>query len=363
MELEAEESIAFVWFKRCGAATLWCREPGLFAACCAGSHLVEPQHRSDIRHDCARCGSMCDSADQVKALERILLAFAFHSPCVGYCQGMSTIVETMLKFCDSQSFTFDNEIVIKAEEVAFFLLVHVVHVLFPSFFGSQLSGIDSGSCIFVTQLEKLAPSVFKRMSALGLASGGEPAIYVAGLLTMPWFVTIFSNCLPLATLSLVWDVIFSEEADRSQTLPLSALIACGLTLLLIHDAFDPLADSSMLTCDDDDSTQNVLNYVNAVSDCAEACCLTAFQAIWERSLKSVDLEIQRTTVIDRERKRAVTAEAQARLSRARALLWSEVDRQDDLALSVLCQPNETTLTEDIKALESAISHYDAILQS
>ena len=74
LSLPSEPS-ALLWFRRCGAAALWRRQPELYSACSAGSRFCEDQYRLDIRHDCARSGTLCESAEQLEELERILTTF------------------------------------------------------------------------------------------------------------------------------------------------------------------------------------------------------------------------------------------------------------------------------------------------
>jgi hypothetical protein len=221
-----------------------------------------------------------------------------------------------------------------------------VHVLFPSFFGSQLVGINKAHSTFGEVVEHV-PHVFKRIESLALQQDGEDASYVIGLLTMPWFVTLFSDCLPNETLSHVWDSIFCEEATRSHLLPLSCLLASGLTLLLFHETFHH--DYS-----GDDATQNVLDYINSISKCAGSCQLNNFEAIWKQSLIVVEAA-QHSVDCDGKRIRQITVEAEERLLCARALLWTEVDRQDERELIASAPLSPGDIEEDITALELAIA--------
>ncbi|KAG0210050.1 hypothetical protein BGX28_009727 [Mortierella sp. GBA30] len=126
------------------------------------------------------------------ALFRVLKAYSNYNSSVGYCQGMASVVATMLTFFD--------------EEKTFILLVQLfdrynikdlVVPGFPALFEAFYIQEE------LTQL--YAPRVFQALSTMGIAVSSYAS---------RWYITLYSGgVVPYRTLLRIWDIFLLEGFD------------------------------------------------------------------------------------------------------------------------------------------------------
>ncbi|KAI8062301.1 rab-GTPase-TBC domain-containing protein [Gilbertella persicaria] len=122
-----------------------------------------------------------------RALFNVLRAFANYDEEVGYCQGMTNIVATILMYCE--------------EEKAFSILVHMFirdslhHLYIPGF-----PALLESFFIQDTLLQQYIPKLYHHLTQLGLSSD----IYATR-----WYITLFAGgVIQYHTLIRIWDVYF-----------------------------------------------------------------------------------------------------------------------------------------------------------
>ncbi|ORY35339.1 rab-GTPase-TBC domain-domain-containing protein [Naematelia encephala] len=128
----------------------------------------------------------------VAKLRRVLVAYSWHNPEVGYCQGMNMLAATLL-------LTHTDE------EQAFWTLRSLIESLLPpQFFAPTLLGSRADQRVLDGLVAHFVPRVHAHLVKLGceLAS-----------LTFGWWLSLFTDCLPVETLFRVWDVFFVEGHD------------------------------------------------------------------------------------------------------------------------------------------------------
>ncbi|KAF8924067.1 hypothetical protein BGZ58_002193 [Dissophora ornata] len=125
----------------------------------------------------------------IEKLKNILLAYSLHNPSVGYCQGMNLLAGTLL-------------LTNNTEEEAFWILTAMLGVHLPEdYFTQQLLSPQADQRV----LRELVQEIMPRLSL----HFQEMHVDLTAI-TFSWFLTLFTDCLPVETLLRVWDVFFVE---------------------------------------------------------------------------------------------------------------------------------------------------------
>ncbi|KAH8824632.1 rab-GTPase-TBC domain-containing protein [Flagelloscypha sp. PMI_526] len=128
----------------------------------------------------------------VDKLRRVLRAYSRRNPAVGYCQGMNLITSTLL-------------LVHADEEEAFYVLCSIVEKLLPEEFFSPVL-LSSRACplVLMEYVKDMTPKLHAHLESLGV---DLPAICFS------WFLSLFTDCLPVETLFRVWDIFLVDGLD------------------------------------------------------------------------------------------------------------------------------------------------------
>uniref|UniRef100_V5EAL6 Rab-GAP TBC domain-containing protein n=1 Tax=Kalmanozyma brasiliensis (strain GHG001) TaxID=1365824 RepID=V5EAL6_KALBG len=125
----------------------------------------------------------------VAKLRRLLVAFSWYNPNTGYCQGMNNLAATLL-------------LTHATEEEAFWVLVCLIEKILPSeYYTSHLLVSQADQRVLIDLVEEHMPRLHAHIAELGV---DLPAI------TFAWFLSLYTDCLPVETLFRVWDVMFVE---------------------------------------------------------------------------------------------------------------------------------------------------------
>ncbi|CAE6379883.1 unnamed protein product [Rhizoctonia solani] len=204
-----------VWSECAGAAEV--REPGVFQDLLKSHEGEENPALKEIEKDVVRTMPLNvffgGDGVGVAKLRRVLQAYSWRNPDIGYCQGMNLIASTLL-------LVFPNE------EDAFWVLTCIIEKFLPSeFFSGSL--ISSRACplVLLDYIEMHHPKVYNHLLHMGV---DLPAICFS------WFLSMYTDCLPVETLFRVWDLIFADKLD--------ALFRIGLAIIRINEP-------DLLACD------------------------------------------------------------------------------------------------------------------
>lgn len=125
----------------------------------------------------------------VPKLRRLLVAFSWYNPSTGYCQGMNNLAATLL-------------LTHATEEEAFWVLVCLIEKILPSeYYTSHLLVSQADQRVLIELVSEHMPRLYAHITELGV---DLPAI------TFAWFLSLYTDCLPVETLFRVWDVMFVE---------------------------------------------------------------------------------------------------------------------------------------------------------
>ncbi|OCF41132.1 hypothetical protein I317_05046 [Kwoniella heveanensis CBS 569] len=160
-------------------------------------HKDDPSpFKQDIEKDVGRTfpGNVFFGGDGpgVAKLRRVLTAYAWHNPAVGYCQGMNMLAATLL-------LTHTDE------EQAYWVLTSLIDRLLPAnFYSPSLLASRADQAVLNDLVTQLVPKVHVHLEGLGVDLAS---------ITFGWWLSLFTDCLPVETLFRVWDVFFVEGHD------------------------------------------------------------------------------------------------------------------------------------------------------
>lgn len=165
----------------------------------------------------------------IHRLRRVLYAYSFHDPEIGYCQAMNLVVSSVLIYA--------------TEEQAFWILTTLSERLLPGYYSTNMVGAVLDQHVFESLVGKYMPILadhFKRY---------EIQTSVACL---PWFLSLYVNTLPLMYALRVVDCFFLEGPK--------VLFQVGLAIMKVNG-------ETLLRCKDDGEVMATLReYFSTLSD-------------------------------------------------------------------------------------------------
>jgi len=195
-----------LWLQLSGAVARWDEQPTLYAdllavaardGCPARAEIEKDLHRTFPNHR-----AFDEGGEGREKLRDILTAYALRNATVGYCQSLNYIAGMLLV-----ALQFDDE-------AAFWMLAVLCEDLFPDFYSHNMTGIRIEQTVFSSFVKEISPQVHAHFTELGVP---------LELVSTQWFLCLFVNVLPAATLLRVWDVMLWEGP--------SVLLRAGAALL------------------------------------------------------------------------------------------------------------------------------------
>ncbi|KAK1175874.1 TBC1 domain family member 9-like isoform X1 [Acipenser oxyrinchus oxyrinchus] len=164
----------------------------------------------------------------ISALRRVLTAYAFRNPNIGYCQAMNIVTSVLLLYAK--------------EEEAFWLLVALCERMLPDYYNTRVVGalVDQG--VFEELAREYVPQLYECMQDLGVIS----------TISLSWFLTMFLSVMPFESAVVVVDCFFYEGIK----------VIFQLALAVLDSNIDKL-----LNCKDDGEAMTVLGrYLDSVTN-------------------------------------------------------------------------------------------------
>ncbi|CAD5215212.1 unnamed protein product [Bursaphelenchus okinawaensis] len=183
----------FMWPRMCGATSRRISSPYKFGDIFKEADGEILSATSQIERDLLRtlpnhyCFSKLDSPG-TKCLRRVLKALAYFYPELGYCQGMGTVVATLLLICD--------------EENVFWIMCKMIENFLPvNFYGDNLIGLQAE----VKVIEHLVEVHMPELAHLMKNADSEVSLIMAN-----WLLTLGSSVLAMPLLFRIWDMLFQQ---------------------------------------------------------------------------------------------------------------------------------------------------------
>lgn len=160
------------------------------------------------------------SEEGIGRLRRVLTAYSWTNEEVGYCQAMNIVVAALLIYM--------------SESQAFFLLSALCDRLLPGYYSTTMYGTLLDQRVFESLVEKTMPILWDHLVKSDVQ---------LSVVSLPWFLSLYINSMPLVFAFRVLDVFFLEGPK--------VLFQVGLAILRINgeellDATDDGAFISVL---------------------------------------------------------------------------------------------------------------------
>ncbi|KAL3418944.1 TBC domain-containing protein [Phlyctema vagabunda] len=212
-----------IWEQTSGSLFLRLEQPTLYADTLAKFEGRDSLAIEEIEKDLNR--SLPEypgfqSEEGIGRLRRVLTAYSWTNAEVGYCQAMNIVVAALLIYM--------------SESQAFFLLSTLCDRLLPGYYSTTMYGTLLDQRVFESLVEKTMPILWDHL---------VKADVQLSVVSLPWFLSLYINSMPLVFAFRVLDVFFLEGPK--------VLFQVGLAILRINgeellDAADDGAFISVL---------------------------------------------------------------------------------------------------------------------
>ncbi|XP_058654785.1 TBC1 domain family member 2A isoform X4 [Onychostoma macrolepis] len=170
------------------------RHPNRYEELCKKSrtspHLVPRQIQLDLDRTLTSNQYFSPpSSPLIQKLERVLQAFSWQNPTIGYVQGLNRLAAIAL-------------LVLQDEEDAFWCLVVIVdYIMPPHYYTKDLVGCQADQRVLKDLMSEKLPRLTAHLEALKVD---------VSLITVEWFLVLFVESLPTRILFKVWDAFLYE---------------------------------------------------------------------------------------------------------------------------------------------------------
>ncbi|XP_068737715.1 TBC1 domain family member 2B-like [Montipora capricornis] len=181
-------------------------------------------------------------SDGTAKLREVLLAYSWHNPDVGYCQGLNRLVAIALLYL--------------TEEESFWCLVAIVEHLIPKdYYSKTLIASQADQRVLRDLLTEKLPRLNAHFEALNVD---------LSLVSFNWFLTVFVDNFPVQTSLRVWDT-FLFEGNK---------VLFRFALAVFKNS-----EEQLLKCTDHMSIFNFLRQMPETVTDANSLCQIAFQVL------------------------------------------------------------------------------------
>ncbi|KAJ5562412.1 hypothetical protein N7535_003135 [Penicillium sp. DV-2018c] len=204
-----------IWELTSGSLFLRLRSPKLYQQTLAKFDGQESLAIDEIEKDLNR--SLPEypgfqSEEGIGRLRRVLTAYSWIDPEIGYCQAMNIVVAALLIYM--------------SEAQAFFLLSVLCDRLLPGYYSTTMYGTLLDQKVFESLVEKTMPVLWDHLTKSDVQ---------LSVVSLPWFLSLYINSMPLVFAFRVLDVFFLEGPKVLFQVGLAILRVNGEELLETQD--------------------------------------------------------------------------------------------------------------------------------
>lgn len=144
----------------------------------------------------------------IERLRRVLTVYSWKNPEVGYCQAMNIVAAALLIY--------------QSEEQAFWCLSQVCDVMLPGYYSKTMYGTLLDQKVFEALVKKTMPILWDHLCKNDVQ---------LSVVSLPWFLSLFINSMPLVFAFRIMDVFFLEGPKTLFQVALAILRVNGEKLL------------------------------------------------------------------------------------------------------------------------------------
>ncbi|GHJ83929.1 hypothetical protein NliqN6_0331 [Naganishia liquefaciens] len=211
-------------------------------------------------------------------LRRVLVAYSFRNPELGYCQALNIVVAGLLIYM--------------SEEQAFWLLEVLCDRMLPGYYSPSMEGTLLDQRVFESLVAKHLPVIYDHFHSV------DVQISVASL---PWFLSLYINSMPLIFAFRIVDCVLA--------MGVKVLFQIGLAVLKIN------AEELLEITDDGMFIHAMRNYFATIGDSAHPShsdprvrAITNFQELLVVAFREFNVITDDTIFSERRRFRAIIAD-------------------------------------------------------
>ncbi|KAL4863243.1 putative GTPase-activating protein [Aspergillus spectabilis] len=204
-----------IWEVASGSLYLRLRSPKLYSQTLSKFEGQESLAIDEIEKDLNRSlpeYAGFQSEEGIGRLRRVLTAYSWTNAEIGYCQAMNIVVAALLIYM--------------SEEQAFFLLSVLCDRLVPGYYSTTMYGTLLDQKVFESLVEKTMPILWEHL--------GKSDVQLS-VVSLPWFLSLYINSMPLVFAFRVLDVFFLEGPKVLFQVGLAILRINGEELLDVQD--------------------------------------------------------------------------------------------------------------------------------
>lgn len=204
-----------IWEVCCGSMYLRLNNPDLYEKTLKeneGKHaLAIEEINKDLNRSLPEYAAYQDPRG-IERLRRVLVAYSWKNPEIGYCQAMNIVTAAMLIY--------------QSEEQAFWMLELLCERIVPGYYSKTMYGTLLDQRVFESLVEQTMPLLWSHINKCDIQ---------LSVISLPWFLCLYLTSMPLVFAFRILDVFFLQGPKTLFQLALAILKLNGEELLIAED--------------------------------------------------------------------------------------------------------------------------------